>query len=86
MAGELTHAIRWRENSPRETERFASCKRREDFEKGKRRENWDREEMAGKVMASVEEAGANVMARFVSKIGTDYVTWKNGGKRCLCDH
>lgn len=71
MAGELTHAMRWREKTPREMERFVSCKRRRDFEKGKRRENWARGGMAGNVMVSVEEAGANEMARFVFKIGTD---------------
>ena len=84
MAGELTQAMRWREKFPRETERFASWRRREDFEKGKRRENWARDEMAGKVMVSVETAGGNAMARFVSEIGTNYVTWEDGGKRCLC--
>lgn len=84
MAGEWTQATRWRENGPRETERFASWRRREDFEKGKRRENWAREEMAGNVMASVEKAGGKEMMRFVSKIGINYVTWEDGGKRCLC--
>ena len=84
MAGELIQAMRWRENEPRETERFASWRRREDFEKGKRRENWARDEMAGKVMASVEVAGAKEMTRFVSEIVTNYVIWKDGGKRYLC--
>ena len=84
MAGELTQAMKWRENGPRETERFASWRRREDFEKGKRRENWARDEMAGKVMASVEVAGVKEIVRFMSEIGTNYVTWEDGGKRCLC--